>query len=81
MNKLYEFEDVVIQASNKKLPHLIANYTYELASLFHTYYAQEKIIDEEDELYTKERIIFIKAIKVVLNNALELLGILPREHM
>lgn len=81
LNKLYEFEDVVIQASNKKLPHLIANYTYELASLFHTYYAQEKIIDEEDELYTKERIIFIKAIKVVLNNALELLGILPREHM
>lgn len=81
LNKLYEFEDVVIQASNKKLPHLIANYTYELASLFHTYYAQEKIIDEEDELYTKERIIFIKAIKIVLNNALELLGILPREHM
>ena len=81
LNKLYEFEDVVIQASNKKLPHLIANYTYELASLFHTYYAQEKIIDEEYELYTKERIIFIKAIKIVLNNALELLGILPREHM
>ena len=81
LNKLYEFEDVVVSAATKKLPHLIALYAYDLATLFHSYYNSEKIINENDAIYTNERIIFIKAIKIVLNNALQLLGILPRERM
>lgn len=80
LNKLYEFEDIVISAGQKQLPHLIANYTYELASLFHSYYSKEKIITEDD-VYTKERIAFLNAIKIVINNALELIGIIPREQM
>ena len=80
LNKLYEFEDIVISAGQKQLPHLIANYTYELASLFHSYYSKEKIITEDD-IYTKERIAFLNAIKIVINNALELIGIIPREQM
>ena len=81
LNKLYEFEHVVVSAATKKLPHLIALYAYDLATLFHSYYNSEKIINENDAIYTNERIIFIKAIKIVLNNALQLLGILPRERM
>ena len=80
LNKLCEFEDIVISAGQKQLPHLIANYTYELASLFHSYYSKEKIITEDD-VYTKERIAFLNAIKIVINNALELIGIIPREQM
>ena len=80
LNKLYEFEDIVISAGEKKLPHLVANYVYELAALFHNYYAKEKIITE-DEISTKERIILVKAIKIVINNALDLIGIIPREEM
>ena len=34
-----------------------------------------------DELETSERINLIVAIKIVINNALELLGIIPREEM
>lgn len=80
LKKLYEFEDIVISAGKNKLPHLIANYVYELASLFHSYYAKNKIItDNEDE--TQEKIMLIKAIKIVLNNALDLIGIIPREQM
>ena len=80
LNKLYEFEDIVISAGDKKLPHLIANYVYELAALFHNYYAKEKIITD-DERSTKEKIILITAIKIVINNALDLIGIIPREEM
>jgi len=80
LNKLYEFEDIVISAGEKRLPHLIANYVHELASLFHTYYANEKIVTD-NEIYTKERIMLIKAIKIVINNALDLIGIIPREEM
>jgi arginyl-tRNA synthetase len=80
LNKLYEFPDIVISAGEKKHPHIIANYAYDLASLFHSYYQQEKIITEND-IYTKERIALLMAIKIVLNNALDLLGIIPREEM
>ncbi len=31
LNKLLEFEDVIISAASKGLPHLVANYLFELA--------------------------------------------------
>ena len=80
MNKLIEFEDVVVSSATRGLPHLIANYLYELAGLFHSYYSSEKIITE-DEIYTQERISFIKAIQIVMNNAARLIGIILREEM
>ena len=80
LNKLYEFKEVIINASEKRLPHLIANYVYELASLFHSYYTKEKVITDNEE-ETKEKIALLKAIKTVLNNGLDLIGIIPREEM
>jgi len=80
LNKLITFEDVVISASLKKEPHQIANYVYDLATLFHSYYANEKMITD-DELATSERMNLIIAIQIVIQNALDLLGIIPREEM
>ncbi len=80
LNKLCAFEDVVKVAGEKGLPHLIANYVYELASLFHSYYANVKIITDDVE-YTKDKIALLTAIKIVINNALNLIGIIPREEM
>ena len=80
LNKLYEFEDTVLLAAIKKQPHIIANYAYNLATLFHSYYTKEKIITDNIE-YTNERILLIKAIKTVLVNSLDLIGIIPREEM
>ena len=80
LNKLIDFEDIVISAASKGLPHLIANYMYELATLFHSYYASEKIVTDDD-VYTNERIALIKAIKVVMNNAASMLGLILREEM
>ena len=80
MNKLMSFTDTVISASNKKEPHIICNYVYELATLFHSYYGKEKFITDDME-YTNERIALLNAIKIVINNALDLIGIIPRESM
>ena len=80
LNKIYEFKDVVIKAASKKEPHLITNYVYDLAGLFHSYYAKEKIITE-DEQYTKERIMMIKAVKITIANALNLIGVSAPEKM
>lgn len=80
INKLISFEDVVVSASLRKEPHLIANYVYDLASLFHSYYASCKMITD-DELATSERMNLLVAIQIIINNALDLLGIIPREEM
>lgn len=80
INKLMKFEDTVISASQKKQPHIICNYVYELATLFHSYYAKEKFVTEDKE-YTNDRIALLQAIKIVINNSLNLIGIIPREEM
>lgn len=80
MNKLIRFEDTVISASIKQQPHIICNYVYDLASLFHSYYGAHKFITDDEE-YTKERMLLLKAIKIVINNSLNLIGVIPREEM
>ena len=80
MNKLLEYEDVLISGASKGLPHIVANYLYELASLFHSYYSIEKIITD-DVNYTNERLAFISSIKVVMNSAANMLGLILREEM
>ena len=80
INKLLMFTDTVITAANKKEPHLICNYIYELATLFHSYYGKEKFVTDDNE-YTSDRMVLLSAIKIVINNALNLIGIIPREEM
>lgn len=80
LKKVYEFKNVVETSATKQLPHLITNYVYELATLFHTYYAHEKIITE-DIKYTSERIKLINAVKITIRNALNLIGVEALEKM
>lgn len=80
LNKLYEFKDVVENASNKRLPHLIANYVYELAGKFHNYYSNIQLVTDNEE-ETEEHLLLIQAIQIVINNSLNLLGIIPRDEM
>ena len=80
LEKVYEFPEVVETAALKELPHLITNYVYELASLFHLYYANNRIITDDEEA-TKERINLIQCVKQTIFNALDLIGVVPPEKM
>ena len=80
LEKVYEFREVVEASAIKELPHLITNYVYELASLFHLFYAKNKIICGDEEK-TKENILVIKAVKQTIYNALNLIGVVPPERM
>lgn len=80
LNKVYEFKDVVESSAIKRMPHLITNYVYDLASLFHSYYSHEKIISD-DIIYTSERINLIKTVKITIKNALNLIGVEALEKM
>ncbi len=78
--KIYEFKETVEKSATKKEVHLITNYAYELANLFHSYYASEKIITD-DKKKTKERIYLINAVKITIANALKLIGVTSPEKM
>lgn len=80
LNKVYEFKSIVEASALKKMPHLITNYVYDLATLFHSYYSHEQIISD-DIKYTNERINLIKTVKITINNALNLIGVKALEKM
>jgi len=80
LKKVYEFNEVVELAAAKQLPHIITNYVYELSTLFHTYYTNEKVITE-DKIITNERINLIKTVKITIRNALKLIGVEALEKM
>lgn len=80
LNKVYQFKETVEKSALRKEVHMITNYAYDLASLFHTYYAKEKIVTDDIE-YTKERLCLIKAVQVTLKNALSLIGVDAYEKM
>ncbi len=80
LEKLSMFENIVEEASNKETPHIITNYVYDLASDFHKYYSTHRIITD-NKRETLENINFIKAIKIVLYNSLNLIGVNPPEKM
>lgn len=80
LNKVYEFKNVVEMSAEKRMPHLITNYVYELATLFHSYYSHEKIVSD-DTRYTSERINLIKTVKITIKNALNLIGVEALERM
>ena len=80
LTHIYNFTDVVKSACNKEMPHIITNYVYELASLFHAYYEKCRVITD-DEQTTLENLNLINAVKVTLYNALNLIGVVPDERM
>lgn len=80
LEKVYEFPEVVKMAALKELPHLIVNYVYELASIFHLYYAKTRILTDNEE-ETWERLNLIKGVKQTIYNALNLIGVIPPEKM
>ena len=80
LNKLNEFENIVISSANNLEPNIIADYTYELSKLFNSYYEEEKNNDYKS-IYTQEELNLLMAVKIILSNALDLIGIIPREHL
>jgi len=78
--KVYEFEDVVKVSAMNKEPHLITNYVYDLAALFHYYYSKEKILTE-DTIASSEKLCIIRAVKITISNALNLIDVSAPEQM
>ena len=70
-----EFPSVVSDAAKTFSPYKITNYVQKLAQLFHTFYNECKVIDDTNKELSSQRLALVKASKIVIKNALNLVGV------
>ena len=77
---LYQFPEVVNRVYRELAPHYIATYLTELASAFNTFYANTKILDENNK-YIVYHLELVNSFYQTMKNGLWLLGIETPERM
>ena len=70
LNKLIEFVKMVKESSSGRVD-IMCDYLYDLVSLFDKYYDEEELLDYK----------LIEAIKIVINNTANLIGLILREEI
>lgn len=81
LKKLGDFPQAIAEAADKRLPHRITNYIFDLASTFHSFYNAEKVLDQSQMERTKARLALIQSVGITLRNALALIGVSAPEKM
>lgn len=74
------FPDIITICVDQLDPYALTSYLLELATAFHKFYDQCRVIGEDLEL-SKERLALIEAVKIVLVHGLNLLGIRAPQKM
>ncbi len=75
LKKLMEFPHIIEVSASKRAPHMVATYIQELATLVHSFYTNCKMIDRANLEVTSSRLALAKAAKIVIKNALGVLGV------
>lgn len=72
INKLTNFDNIIIESCKSLNPKVLLDYITELTNLTNNYLIKEQNID-------KNKIDLLKAIQIVYNNSLKILGVIPTE--
>lgn len=80
LHKIAEMREELEIAAQQYAPHRIVRYVFDLASLFHSYYKAERVITE-DRVRTRARLGLLKAVQIVLQNTLNIIGVSAPEKM
>jgi arginyl-tRNA synthetase len=80
MLELAAYPDVLARAAADLAPHDVAFYLRGLAAAFHAYYAAERFLVDDVEL-ARARMALLAAVRLVLRNALAVLGVGAPEAM
>ena len=81
LRKLLEFGGVVTRSQAELKPSYIPAYLFELASIYTQFYEKLPIVKETDDAKRLKRLQICKAVAIVLENGLALLGIDAVERM
>ena len=80
LNVLGEFEEICIQCGQNLEPQLLTTYLQKLAATFHKFYTIHRVITK-DKTLSRARLDLVRAVKIVMANGLNLLGIDAPERM
>ena len=78
---VYRLPQVIVRATENFSPNYVVTYLLEIARAFNSFYGSHKIIDSENRQATEHRIVLALAVKTVLRNGLNVLGISAPEKM
>ncbi|BAC14971.1 arginine-tRNA ligase [Oceanobacillus iheyensis HTE831] len=81
LKKIGELPQMIVDAADKHTPHKVTQYIFELATLLHSFYNAEKVLDADNEARTHARIALMKAVRQTLANAMTIIGISAPEKM
>ncbi len=81
IKKMLDLTEILQACADHREPHRLAVYVHELAGMFHKYYAKYTIIDANHKELSQCRLYLITAIKTVVANSLNLLGVSAKEKM
>ena len=78
---LASFPDTFIEATEYLKPNLIVDFTNSLVDKFNSFYNAMPVIKAEPHELSDARIALTDAIRIVLHNSLDLIGIMAPERM
>ncbi|HLQ70832.1 MAG TPA: arginine--tRNA ligase, partial [Bacillota bacterium] len=81
LKKIAAFPQVVADAAERHAPHRITQYVFDVASVLHSFYNAEKVLNKDDLTLTHARIALMKAVRVTIANGLKLLGVNAPDKM
>ena len=81
LKQLNEFPSLVVDAAITLSPSKICNYIQKVAQLFHGYYGECRVIDQDNISLSSQRLALLEATRIVLQNAFNLIAIECKEKM
>ncbi|MCK4439741.1 arginine--tRNA ligase, partial [Candidatus Bathyarchaeota archaeon] len=78
---LASFPDIFIEAAELLKPNLIADFANSLADKFNTFYNALQVIKAKPQELSDARLALVDAVRIVLRNTLNLIGIVAPERM
>jgi arginyl-tRNA synthetase len=81
MQKLAEYPEMLERAAADLAPHDVAFYLRDVSASFHSYYAAERFLLDDNAGLTRARLALLAATRQVLRNGLTLLGVSHPDKM
>ncbi|MBR6779063.1 MAG: arginine--tRNA ligase [Clostridia bacterium] len=77
-----KYPSVIALSAEKRAPHMVIDYLKEFAAMFHSIWsANIKLVDTENQAYTKSVMAFTMCVQNIIENALNCMGIKPKKQL
>lgn len=81
LKKLLDYPVMIQDAGENNQPNLLPNYLLELAGIFHQFYTECRVLNEEEICITQNRLFLSECTRQILMNGLDIMGVTAPERM